>query len=83
MTIYETPSSRQVDTRNTSTSMSPKNLSVCTREIVRRERNTDAFDGRSNDWKDYLAHLEQTTAWNKWTEQEKAQQLSMSLRDTS
>ena len=80
MTISETPSNRQVDTRNTSTSMSPRNLSVCTRRIVRREKNPDTFDGRSNDWKVYLTHFEQTAAWNKWTEQEKAQQLSMSLR---
>ena len=63
-TISETPSSRQVDTRNTSTSMSPKNLSVCTRGIVRREKNPDTFDGLSNDWKVYLAHFEQTAAWN-------------------
>jgi hypothetical protein len=63
-TISETPSSRHVDTRNTSTSMSPKNLSVCTRGIVRRENNPDTFDGVSNDWKIYLAHFEQTAAWN-------------------
>jgi len=63
--------------------MSPKNLSVCTRGIVRREKNPDTFDGRSNDWKVYLVHFEQTAAWNKWTEQEKAQQLSMSLRGTA
>ena len=49
MTIYETPSSRQVATRNTSTSMSPKNVSVCTCGIVRLERNLDTFEGRSND----------------------------------
>lgn len=47
---------------------------------IRREKEQEKFDGKSVDWKDYIVHFEQAARWNHWTEREKAQQLSMSLR---
>lgn len=38
------------------------------------------YNGKSIDWKDYIVHFEQTARWNSWTDCEKNQQLSMSLR---
>ena len=40
----------------------------------------DKFDGKSVDWKDYIIHFEQVAIWNNWSDQEKAQQLAISLR---
>ncbi|CAG2247527.1 unnamed protein product [Mytilus edulis] len=51
--------------------------------ITRREKEPEKFDGRSVDWKDFIVHFEQCASWNRWTEHEKAQQLSMSLRGTA
>ncbi|CAC5392158.1 unnamed protein product [Mytilus coruscus] len=50
---------------------------------VRREKEPEKFDGKSVDWKDYIVHFEQAAKWNNWTESEKVQQLSMSLRGTA
>ncbi|XP_048248089.1 uncharacterized protein LOC125377963 [Haliotis rufescens] len=49
-------------------------------KMTRREKQPDTFDGKTSDWQDYMVHFEQVTNWNGWNEQEKAQQLSMSLR---
>jgi hypothetical protein len=49
----------------------------------RRETQPDKFDGKVVDWRDYVVHFEQVASWNGWTEGEKAQQLSMSLRGTA
>lgn len=48
--------------------------------VQRKEKQPDTFDGKSSDWQDYIIHFEQVSSWNGWTESEKAQQLSMSLR---
>jgi hypothetical protein len=51
--------------------------------MTNRKRYTpDQFDGTS-DWADYLKHFEAVSAWNNWTENEKAMQLTMSLRGTA
>ena len=42
----------------------------------------DQFDG-SLDWADYLKHFEAVAAWNNWTDNEKAMQLTMSLKGTA
>ncbi|CAC5412090.1 unnamed protein product [Mytilus coruscus] len=47
------------------------------------EKEPEKFDGKSVDWKDYIVHFEQAAKWNNWTESEKVQQLSMSLRGTA
>ncbi|CAG2204998.1 unnamed protein product [Mytilus edulis] len=54
-----------------------------TTPVVRREKEPEKFDGKSTDWKDYIVHFEQAAKWNRWTDFEKAQQLSMSLRGTA
>jgi hypothetical protein len=46
----------------------------------RKEKNPDAFDGRTTEWIDYLVDFEQVAAWNRWNNQEKGQQLTMCLR---
>ncbi len=43
----------------------------------------DCFDGASCDWQDFIVHFEQVSAWNRWTNVEKAQQLTMCLRGTA
>ncbi|CAC5369131.1 unnamed protein product [Mytilus coruscus] len=48
--------------------------------IVRREKEPEKIDGKSVDWKYYIVYFEQAAKWNNWTESEKGQQLSMSLR---
>ncbi|XP_069114378.1 uncharacterized protein [Argopecten irradians] len=51
--------------------------------VRRKERHPDTFDGQSCDWQDYIVHFEQVAAWNGWTDIEKAQQLSISLKGTA
>lgn len=46
----------------------------------RKEKEPDKFDGKNVDWRDYIVHFEQTASWNGWDDDEKAQQLCMSLR---
>lgn len=58
-------------------------ISMVPRSHNRREKEPEKFDGKSVDWKDYIVQFEQVAAWNNWTEFEKAQQLSMSLRGTA
>jgi hypothetical protein len=36
----------------------------------RKEKNPDAFDGRTTEWIDYLVDFEQVAAWNRWNNQE-------------
>lgn len=49
----------------------------------RKEKEPEKFDGRSVDWKDYFVYFEQCADWNRGSEKDKAQQLSMSLRGTA
>ncbi|CAG2241344.1 unnamed protein product [Mytilus edulis] len=58
-------------------------LSIGTRPISRREKEPEKFDGKSTDYKDYMVHFEQTATWNGWSDDEKAQQLTMSLRGSA
>jgi len=46
----------------------------------RNEKHPDTLDGRTTGWVDYLVHFEQVAAWNRWSNQEKVQQLTMCLR---
>lgn len=46
----------------------------------RKSKEPSTFDGKSCDWRDYIIHFECVAAWNCWSEQEKIQQLIMSLR---
>ena len=80
------------DTHNTNTATSvkandqtqtinhrPETSNVCA-PMTWWEKEPEKFDGKAIDWKDYIVHFEKTAAWNQWSEIEKAQQLSMSLR---
>lgn len=58
----------------------PQTQAVCRREIQRKEKEPDKFDGKGVEWNSFLAHFEQVASWNRWDEGEKAAQLSMSLR---
>jgi hypothetical protein len=49
----------------------------------RLETQPDKFDGKVVDWRDYVVHFEQVATWNGWSDVEKAQQLTMSLRGTA
>ena len=46
----------------------------------RKEKEPDIFNGSKTEWVDYIVHFEQVAAWNRWSDSEKAQQLSMCLR---
>ena len=46
----------------------------------RKEKEPDKFDGRTVEWKDFIVHFEQVSDWNRWSYQEKSQQLVMCLR---
>ena len=50
------------------------------KSVKRKEKEPDKFDGRNVEWRDYIVHFEQVSAWNTWSDIEKAQQLAMSLR---
>lgn len=47
---------------------------------IRKEKETDKFDGRSVEWKEFIVHFEQVSSWNRWTYDEQGQQLVMCLR---
>ena len=49
----------------------------------RKEKEPDHFDGVKAEWPDYICHFEQVALWNRWSEQEKASQLAMSLRGSA
>lgn len=57
--------------------------SAISRVVPRKEKQPDTFDGSSSEWQDYIVHFEQVASWNGWSEIERAQQLSMSLRGTA
>ena len=42
-------------------------------------RDPKSFDGVKMDWSDYLAHFETVAKWNEWDNEQKAQQLIISL----
>jgi hypothetical protein len=44
-----------------------------------KQRDPKAFDGNKIEWSDYLKHFEAVSTWNKWTSDQKAQQLVMSF----
>ena len=46
----------------------------------RKEKDPDHYDGKNVEWPDYICHFEQVALWNKWNDNEKAAQLSISLR---
>ncbi|VDI81855.1 Hypothetical predicted protein [Mytilus galloprovincialis] len=46
----------------------------------RKEKEPDIFNGSKTEWVDYIVHFEQVAAWNRWSDSEKTQQLSMCLR---
>ena len=48
----------------------------------RSKSKVDKFDGMS-DWSDYLKHFELVAAWNGWSREELAVQLSVSLTGTA
>ncbi|CAC5419775.1 unnamed protein product [Mytilus coruscus] len=47
---------------------------------ARKEKEPDIFNGSKTEWVDYIVHFEQVATWNRWSDSEKAQQLSMCLR---
>lgn len=76
---------REVDMRDMYSDLPPTITPRFSRAhiINRREKEPEKFDGKSVDWKDYIVQFEQVATWNNWTDFEKAQQLSMSLRGTA
>ena len=50
---------------------------------LHRAKEPDKFDGISTDWRNYLVHFESVATWNRWTYNEMAQQLVMSLRGSA
>ena len=44
-----------------------------------KQRDPKMFDGQKIEWVDYLQHFETVSKWNKWSEEQKAQQLVMSF----
>ena len=54
-----------------------------TRPVRRKEREPDKFDDKTWDWDDYVAHFMSVARWNRWTEDEMAAQLAMSLRGSA
>ena len=44
-----------------------------------KPRDPKPFDSHKCDWYDYLPHFEAVADWNKWTDEQKAQQMIMSL----
>lgn len=50
------------------------------RQIPRKQKDPDTYDGKNVEWLDYICHFEQVALWNCWSENEMAAQLAMSLR---
>ena len=45
------------------------------------EIQPDNFDGSGKtEWSDYIVHFQQCASWNKWSDSQKAQMLSIRLR---
>ena len=59
---------------------SPRRQGVGSPRLNRKEKQPDKFDDKVWEWEDYLAHFLSVSRWNGWSEEEKAQQLAMSLR---
>ncbi|CAC5381217.1 unnamed protein product [Mytilus coruscus] len=53
------------------------------RQIPRKQKDPDTYDGKHVEWLDYICHLEQVALWNCWSENEIAAQLAMSLRGSA
>ena len=43
----------------------------------------DVYDGKSRELEEYLAHFNKVSSWNRWSYEEKGEQLSMCLRGTA
>ncbi|CAC5372841.1 unnamed protein product [Mytilus coruscus] len=50
---------------------------------ARKEKEPDIFNGSKTEWVDYIVHFEQAATWNRWSDSEKAQQLSLCLRGSA
>lgn len=64
---------------------SPYQNNIFSREhtMVKRgwkSKDPDLYDVVTTEWTDHICHFGQVSAWNEWSESEKAAQLSMSLR---
>ena len=44
-----------------------------------KQRDPKMFDGQRIEWSDYIQHFEAVAQWNRWNEDQKAQQLVMSF----
>lgn len=53
------------------------------RPQIRKLKNPDTYDGQNVEWNDYICHFEQVSQWNRWSENEMAAQLVMSLRGSA
>lgn len=53
------------------------------RQIPRKQKDPDTYDGKHVEWLDYICHFEQVALWNCWSENEMAAQLAMSLRGSA
>lgn len=53
---------------------------VTRQSAYRKQRDPDKFDGEKVEWPDYFKHFETVSEWNRWSNEEKAMQLGMSLQ---
>ena len=77
---YDLGGSQGTPVSNVSVRQDPDQV---TRPVRRKEREPDKFKDKTWDWDDYVAHFMSVARWNRWTEDEMAAQLAMSLHGST
>ena len=67
-------------TTNSNGDLTPSLQKHSCQATKRKQNEPDNVDGKSVEWRDYIVHFDQVSAWNGCNYPEKAQQLVMSLR---